>query len=148
MIHVVLGTKAQLIKMAPVLVCLNELGVEYNLIHTSQHAEQMDDLLTNFNLRPPDYTFLQGHGDVTSRRRMLAWIAGCLLELGRNCEEIFRGDQDGIVLVHGDTFSTLFGAVLARVCGLRVGHVEAGLRKAGSINGYKTDRLRLAAVEI
>ena len=143
MIHVVIGTKAQLIKMAPVLVSLNESGIEYNLVHTSQHAEQIDDLLDNFQLRPPDYTFLQGSGDVTSRRGMLAWIIGCVLEFRRHREQIFRGDRDGIVLVHGDTFSTLMGAMLARTCGMRVGHVEAGLRSYHIFHPFPEELTRI-----
>ncbi len=80
MIHIVLGTKAQLIKMAPVM------------------------------------------------RAMIIWVSRCLVKNIRDRKRIFKHDSDGIVLVHGDTFSTILGALMAKISGLRVGHVESGLR--------------------
>lgn len=127
-IHIIIGTKAQLIKMAPIMAKLQERGIPYNFIYTSQHKERMNDLLANFGLKNPDYTLYKGHKDVTSIRQMIFWILACLWEVARNKKIIFGKGGRGIVLVHGDTFSTILGALIGRFVNLRVGHVEAGLR--------------------
>ena len=56
---------------------------------------------------------------------------------------IFGADRRGIVLVHGDTFSTLLGALLGRVAGLRVGHVESGLRSFDVFHPFPEEITRL-----
>jgi len=53
-IHVVLGTKAQLVKMAPIMVRLREREIAYRFVHTGQHQATMGEMLTEFGLKPPD----------------------------------------------------------------------------------------------
>lgn len=127
MIHVVIGTKAQLIKMAPVMLALRSAGVPYRFISTGQHRETMNDILTNFSLPPPDVRLYTGN-DVTSIPAMAMWSVRLLWRLAWHRREIFGDAPTGLVLVHGDTFSTLLGAVMGRLAGLKVAHIEAGLR--------------------
>ena len=54
MIHIFIGTKAQFIKMAPIMQKLNEKRVAYNFIDSGQHAGITSDLIKQFGLRPPD----------------------------------------------------------------------------------------------
>ena len=49
--------------------------------------------------------------------------------------ELF-GNQGGVCLVHGDTLTTLLSVKLARACGLRVAHVEAGLRSRSWLHPF------------
>jgi UDP-N-acetylglucosamine 2-epimerase (non-hydrolysing) len=105
MIHVVIGTKAQLVKMAPVLVELKSRNLNYNFIFTGQHQETMEALRGNFNLADPDITLHSGK-DITSIPSMLIWIIRILWQTLTNRKKIFKGDKNGVVLVHGDTFST------------------------------------------
>lgn len=127
MIHVVIGTKAQLIKMAPVMLALRAAGVPYRFISTGQHHETIDDILANFSLSRPDVQLYSGK-DITSIPAMALWSLRLLWRSVWHREEVFGSAQKGLVLVHGDTFSTLIGAVMGRIAGLRIGHVEAGLR--------------------
>ncbi|AUN93893.1 UDP-N-acetylglucosamine 2-epimerase [Pseudazoarcus pumilus] len=127
MIHVVIGTKAQLIKMAPVMVALAEHGLDYRFIWTGQHRDTIDEILDNFGLRTPDCVLYDGP-DITSIRAMALWSVRVLWKTVRNRHKIFDVSGKGVVLVHGDTFSTLLGALMARMVRLDVGHVESGLR--------------------
>lgn len=142
MIHLIIGTKAQLIKMAPIMKLLKDDGVDYNYISTGQHRETMDDILTNFEIRQPDYTLYSGR-DITSVLQMLIWSIKNIIHTLRRKREIFRNDDNGIVLVHGDTFSTLLGAIMGRVAGLKVGHVESGLRSFNLFHPFPEELTRI-----
>lgn len=142
MIHIVLGTKAQLIKMAPVMKALVSSGTTYRFISTGQHRETMDDILANFGLPPPDYVLYNGP-DITSIPKMVAWAARILWRTLCDRGKIFGNDHNGIVLVHGDTFSTLLGAIMGRVARLKVGHVEAGLRSFNLFHPFPEEITRL-----
>jgi UDP-N-acetylglucosamine 2-epimerase (non-hydrolysing) len=142
MIHVVIGTKAQLIKMAPVMKCLAERGIEYNFISTGQHRETMRDMLEDFELKGPDVVLYSGP-DIVSIPAMLAWGARILWKSFFQRKKIFGTGRHGIVLVHGDTFSTLLGALMGRFAGLRVGHVESGLRSFNIFHPFPEELTRI-----
>ena len=128
MIHVVIGTKAQLIKMAPLLAYFQRHGMPYHYISTGQHRATMDNILVNFNLRAPD-TVLYDGPDITSIKQMIIWGTKLLWRALLHRHDIFPSDRkSSIVLVHGDTFSTLLGALMAKFAGIKIGHVESGLR--------------------
>jgi len=148
MIHIVIGTKAQLIKMAPIMAILQKKGVSYNFIYTSQHKEKMWALLDNFNLKKPDYILYQNKKDVTSIIQMGIWFFTCIIELWKNKSEIFKNDNKGIVLIHGDTFSTLLGAVMGKMVDLNVGHVESGLRSFNLFHPFPEEITRLLTFKL
>jgi UDP-N-acetylglucosamine 2-epimerase (non-hydrolysing) len=117
---VVLGTRPEIIKLAPVLWALRESGSEYCVIHTNQHySPSLDaDFFEELRLRAPDVNLGIGsdsHGVQTGR--MLASIEAALLS--RNTLA---------VIVQGDTNTTLAGALAAAKLHIPVAHVEAGLR--------------------
>lgn len=127
MIHVIIGTRAQYIKMAPVLLRLTEEGLDYNLIHTGQHRLTINDILDGFALRRPDALLYDGP-DIVTMTGMFAWAVRVVFAGWRRRRQLFGGGDNGLVLIHGDTFSTIVGALLGRAAGLKVGHVESGLR--------------------
>jgi len=141
-IHVVLGTKAQLVKMAPVMVRLRERGIEYRFIHTGQHQATMGEMLTEFGLKPPDVVLHRG-ADIVSLPQMAGWTAKILWQCLTQKQRLFGNDPRGIVLVHGDTFSTLLGALMGKVARLRVGHVESGLRSFRLFDPFPEEITRL-----
>ena len=147
MIHVILGTKAQLIKMAPIMRLLQDRGVEYRFIATGQHRETMQDLLDNFGIRRPDVVLYDGP-DVTSIPRMALWSLRILASTAWRRAAIFGPRPAGMVLVHGDTFSTLLGALMGRMAGLRVGHVESGLRSFRLLHPFPEELTRLAVFRL
>lgn len=143
MIHVVVGTKAQLIKMAPVMRRMSERAIPYHYIASGQHRNTMAEIHANFGIREPDTHVYQGP-EVRTIPQMLGFGIKVLANTMRAPRTIFRGDRRGIVLVHGDTVSTLLGAVMARVAGLKVGHVEAGLRSYRLLSPFPEEIIRMA----
>ena len=142
MIHIIIGTKAQLIKMAPIMKLLGEQGIAYNYISTGQHRETMDDILENFGIKQPDHMTYSGK-DITSVIQMFTWSLRNIVHTFRNKHKIFSNDTNGIVLVHGDTFSTLLGALMGKIAGLKVGHVESGLRSYNLLHPFPEEITRI-----
>jgi len=127
MIHVFIGTKAQLIKMAPIMLGLQQRNIDYNFIFSGQHQATIQNIREEFALKTPDITLYTGK-DITGIFQMLLWSIRIIVFTLRNRQKVWQGDKNGIVLNHGDTFSTLLGSLLARVCGQKSAHVESGLR--------------------
>lgn len=116
----VFGTRPEAIKMAPVVKGLeNAEGINSRVCVTAQHREMLDQVLDLFEI-VPDYDLNlmkpgQSLQDITSN---------VLLGLKPVLEE-FKPD---LVLVHGDTTTTLAASLAAYYAQVAVGHVEAGLR--------------------
>ncbi|WP_159650858.1 non-hydrolyzing UDP-N-acetylglucosamine 2-epimerase [Vibrio atypicus] len=116
----VFGTRPEAIKMAPLVKELDDaVGIEAKVCVTAQHREMLDQVLDLFNIKPDfDLDIMktgQSLNDVTSR---------ILLGLRPILQE-FKPD---IVLVHGDTATTLSASLAAYYEQVSIGHVEAGLR--------------------
>lgn len=142
MIHILIGTKAQLIKMAPVMLALVRAGIPYNFISTGQHRETMDDILGNFGLPGPNHRLYTGK-DITSLPAMATWATAILWKTWRGRHRLFGRGRNDLVLVHGDTFSTLLGALIGRMMGRPVGHVESGLRSFNLFHPFPEEVVRL-----
>ncbi len=143
MIYVIIGTKAQLIKMAPLLVYFQHQGIDYNYISTGQHKATIEDILDNFNLCVPDIVLYDGP-DITSIKQMAIWGVNLLWKTLRYKKKIFPGKKkNSIVLVHGDTLSTLIGALMGKIAGLKVGHIESGLRSFNWFHPFPEEITRL-----
>ncbi|MBU4486472.1 MAG: UDP-N-acetylglucosamine 2-epimerase [Candidatus Delongbacteria bacterium] len=147
MIHIVLGTKAQLIKMAPIMKILTLKGIGYNYISTGQHKETIDDILSNFNIKKPDFQLYSGK-DITSVFSMLFWSLQILIKSFFQKNKVFKNDRKGIVLVHGDTLSTVLGALMGKFSGLKVGHVESGLRSFNLFQPFPEEIFRIITFKI
>ena len=119
-IAVVLGTRPEIIKMAPVIRAADEAGVACAVIHTGQHYSfEMDAVFfEDLALRATDVNLGVGSG---SHAYQLAEIVSRL-------EPVLVAEAPDIVLVEGDTNSVLAAAVTANKLGFAVGHIEAGLR--------------------
>ena len=121
-ICVIIGTRPEIIKMSPVARACEGSGLEWFMIHTGQHYSYNMDRVFFEQLELPDarYNLDVGsgsgrHGEQTGR--MLSGI-----------EEILIAEKPDAVLVEGDTNTVLAGALAASKLGIKVGHVEAGLR--------------------
>ncbi|MBW3581649.1 MAG: UDP-N-acetylglucosamine 2-epimerase (non-hydrolyzing) [Euryarchaeota archaeon] len=119
-VAVVLGTRPEIIKMAPVIKALDARGVTPILIHTGQHySYEMDRLFfEDLALPEADHNLEVGSGRQGEQTgRMLARIETTLLD-----------EAPDAVLVQGDTNTVLAGALAAAKLLIPIGHVEAGLR--------------------
>ena len=123
-IAVVLGTRPEIIKLSPVIRRLRALRKDYFVVHTGQHySYEMDRLFfKELGLPVAKYRLLvhqspaSGHGQHVGR--MLDGL-----------EDILLKERPWVVLVQGDTNTVMAAALVAsKIQGMKVGHVEAGLR--------------------
>ena len=119
-ILVVVGTRPEAIKMAPVVAALRQCpGLESRLVLTGQHESLVDQILDLLELHP-DYDL----GIMQEGQSLYDVAQGCLTGLGGVVGE-FRPD---LLLAQGDTATVFFSSLVAFFEKTRVGHVEAGLR--------------------
>ena len=91
LIHVLLGTKAELIKVAPVLTELDRRDVVYRLVETGQHGAQLPALRAELGVREPDVR-LGGSSNVDGIGQAVRWmvgLAGLLVRRGSLVEKVF-----------------------------------------------------------
>lgn len=130
----VAGTTAEIIKLAPVMQELRDRGVGYRLWSTDQHVSGMRETLENLGLPQPDrHLVREGRRSHIARSRQVpGWVASVLWGAVRQRRALraeVAGDGSApIVVVHGDTFTTVLGSVIGRFLRARVAHVEAGMR--------------------
>ena len=124
MITFIIGTKAQVVKVAPIMQELASRGIVYRFILTGQHEETISDLLYAFKIREPDDVLvLKGESD--TKIKLFKWLLSAVNSIKKR--EYIKSETS-VILVHGDTVSTLFGALVGWFYKIPVGHIEAGLR--------------------
>ena len=129
MIHFVVGTRAQLFKMAPIMLECEKQGLAWRWVYAAQHTETIQQTLDAFELPDPDYTIIEWDTEAKTMGKIWYWFMKMLLALPRS-KKILGGHtgKDSIVLTHGDTLTTWIAALYGRVTRTKVMHVEAGLR--------------------
>lgn len=151
MIHVFIGTKAQFIKMAPVIRELDAAGLPYNLIDTGQHWEITQSLIGTFGLRQPDVCLRPRGKNIATAGQAVWWFLQNLrlfaFDRRRIERDIFRG-TGGVCLIHGDTLTTLISALFARRARIRVAHVESGLRSFDLLHPFPEELIRLIVMRL
>lgn len=124
-------------KVAPLCHELEKRGMDYTLINTGQHFDKnmSQDFFDEFNINPHYYLS-------PSRETVVKQLTDIMLGL----EEIFIKEKSDLVMVVGDVNSTLAGALVANKMGIKLAHIEAGLRSFNRLmpeehNRILTDRL-------
>lgn len=119
-VAILLGTRPEIIKLSPVIREFQKRKINFFVIHTNQHySYEMDKIFfEELHLPAPKYNLNAGsgsHGAQTSK--MLVQI-----------EQILQNENPNALIVQGDTNTVLSGALAACKLGIKVAHVEAGLR--------------------
>jgi UDP-N-acetylglucosamine 2-epimerase (non-hydrolysing) len=128
------GTTAEIIKLAPVIRALEERGEDVELWNTAFHVGGLPATLADLGLPQPavDLVPARRQRDVVRVSQVPGWalrILGTVLGRRRALRRrLARGVARPLVVVHGDTFSTVLGALMGRFLGAEVAHVEAGMR--------------------
>lgn len=118
---VCVGTRPSFIKMAPIILKLEERGADYRILHTGQHySPGLADIYKELRLRDPDYHIsdleeCKTHAEQTAR-------------IMTGAEKCFLEEKPETVLVCGDANFNFACGVSARKLRIALGHVESGLR--------------------
>jgi len=116
----VFGTRPEAIKMAMLIKKLNQSpDVEHRLCVTAQHREMLDQVLSFFEITPNyDLNIMKHSQDLTD-------ITCAVLN---GLRDLFKKDHPDIILVQGDTTTCMAASLAAFYAGIKIGHIEAGLR--------------------
>lgn len=139
-VYFVIGTRAQFIKVAPILYTMREQGRPYTLIYTAQHRESIDEILAIYGLPAPNVT-MYDRGEANTKSSFLSWF----LEILRKA--VFQAKQylpePGILLTHGDTFTAWLAALMGKRAGCQVAHIESGCRSYNLFSPFPEEISRL-----
>jgi UDP-N-acetylglucosamine 2-epimerase (non-hydrolysing) len=123
----VLGTRAQLVKIAPVLRLAQQSGLKHTVWFTGQYEESIDDLIADFGLTS-QFVLPAGRKKRANILRLLVWVSRTWYDFYHYVRSVklWTGKRP-LVVVHGDTLSTYLGAVAGRWGGGDIVHLESGL---------------------
>ena len=120
-VMLVFGTRPEAIKMCPLIKEFQKCPDEFEttVCVTGQHREMLDQVLQIFDVKPDyDLNIMKQGQDLTDvTARVLTGL-----------RDVFKECRPDVVLVHGDTTTSMAGALAAFYAQIPVGHVEAGLR--------------------
>ena len=137
-ILLIFGTRPEAIKLCPVVRELRKYPDQFDVkvCVTAQHREMLDQVLEAFHVTPEHDLdlMLPGQTLFQSTSRILAGL-----------EPVLRSEKPDMVLVQGDTTTTLCGALAAFYSKIPVGHVEAGLRTHDLAQPFPEEMNRVVA---
>ena len=132
-IAIILGTRPEIIKMAPIIKELHNREADYFILHTGQHySYEMDrKFFEDLELREPHHNLNVGGNEY--RKQVGQMIREIIKILGET--------RPDVILVQGDTNTVLAGAQAANKLGIKIGHHEAGLRSHNLSMLEETNRI-------
>lgn len=137
----VIGTRAQLVKVAPVIRAVSKRDLPHVVWFTGQHQESIDDLIADFGLES-SFVMPEGHRERATMRALLGWLPRTFVRCRQYIQKQQRNGDNPLVVVHGDTLSTLLGAAAARLAKARVVHLESGLTSGSVLDPFPEELLR------
>ncbi|MDF1521148.1 MAG: UDP-N-acetylglucosamine 2-epimerase [Brevefilum sp.] len=144
-IYIIIGTRAQFIKVAPLMRMMIDQGVDYQLIYTAQHQENIDEILETFRLPQPD-TLMYRHGEAKTKASFARWFIVTLFQVLFSYRKYLP--EPGFVLTHGDTFTTWMAALMGKLAKCQVCHIESGLRSFNILSPFPEEISRLITFKL
>lgn len=132
-IAIILGTRPEIIKLSSIIRICEEINNNYFVIHTGQHYSYEMDKTFFKELELPNVKYNLDVGSWTHGKQ-----TALILE---RIEQVLIKENPDVVLVQGDTNTVLAGGLAASKLGIKVGHVEAGLRSYDRCMPEETNRV-------
>ncbi len=134
-----MGTRPDIIKMAPVYHALKNSPLQPLVLHTGQHEEIAWPLFEFFGIEPAISL------ELNRKRESLGHLTSVLAD---HLDEVMAGVDVDAVLVHGDTSTALVSALTAFYRQIPVGHVEAGLRSHLAYDPFPEEKNRRLVAQL
>ena len=133
-VAIIVGTRPEIIKMAPVIKEVIRRKMDFILIHSNQHYSfEMDKIFfQELELPEPHYHLNIGQGGSHANQ-----VGNILMKV----EEVFLKEKPDVALVQGDTNTVMAAALAATKLQIKVGHIEAGLRSYDKTMPEETNRI-------
>ncbi len=130
----IFGTRPEAVKMAPIVKLMeqDEL-IDSQVLVTAQHREMLDQILSYFDI-VPDYDL-----NLMAPNQSLASVTSKIIE---GVTSILIKEKPDIILVHGDTTTTIASSIAAFYQKIKIGHVEAGLRTRNKYSPFPEEMNR------
>lgn len=128
-ILVILGTRPEVIKLAPIIKEFRKYPKLFQLkiCSTGQHQAMLIPFLKFFNLKP-DYLLR-----AMKKKQSLSYLTQYLI---KKIDDVLVKEKPDLVLVQGDTTTAFLGALAAFYKKIKIGHIEAGLRSFDKYNPF------------
>lgn len=143
---ILLGTRGQLIKMTPVMRELDRREISYGLVSANQHPCIIVKLLKAFNLKNPDLMIKWGKyywSRLESIKDAIEWWYGNLKFVVKYGRIFFKGED--LIVIHGDTMSTLLGLIIGKLFHIKIAHIESGYRSYSLLHPFPEEIIRRLA---
>lgn len=141
-IYFFIGTTAELIKLSPVIRELERRKIKFKIIVSGQASVNFEEMSFLIKKNKGDISFKE-KANKTSMIHFLVWAIRAFFNVFTLRAE-FRGlnKSNSYFIVHGDTVSSLIGAVWAKIYGLKLVHIESGLRSFSFIEPFPEEICR------
>jgi UDP-N-acetylglucosamine 2-epimerase (non-hydrolysing) len=141
-IYFIIGTRGQFIKTAPVIIEMGKQGVPFTLINTGQHTISSLEIARIFGINAGDKFITKREKDIEKIGGALLWFIKAFAILIFKRKKIFFNGK-GIVVIHGDTLSTLLALISSRLLKMKVTHLESGLRSHSFLHPFPEEIIRM-----
>lgn len=128
--------------MAPVIIEMNAGGVPFTLINTGQHTKSSREIAQILGITAGDTFVTERRSDIVKASQAFVWFCRALLILLLGKKKFFAKGK-GVCVIHGDTLSTLLGLVSSRLSGMKVAHIESGLRSHSLLHPFPEEIIRI-----
>ncbi|MCI0473173.1 MAG: UDP-N-acetyl glucosamine 2-epimerase [Ignavibacteria bacterium] len=118
---------------------LQDRNIQYKYVQTDQHPELNRILESKFGLKSPNLCLWNSKKDLVKFYEMPIWFLTCFKNAVKN-RKFFTNEK--IIITHGDTMSTLFACIIGKLFGLKIAHIEAGLRSFSLMHPFPEEMIR------
>lgn len=134
----IVGTRAQLIKVAPVIYFFEKEQLPVTFILTGQHRDTMQDLIDEFKIKTCPIHLIPNNKEHSNILALLSWFP----KIFKLLINFLRKYENANVFVHGDTLTTLASALSAKLTNNKVIHLESGLTSKKLLNPFPEEMIR------